>query len=404
MTLQQQDRALSFGGVLRVREFRWLWLADIQSLLGDQLARVAVTVIVFQATHSGLVTSAVYGLTFLPAVVGTPLGVLADRLPRRALLVTGDLVRAALLAVMAVPGMPWPYLVPLLVVAVVVGAPWKAAESALVADILSGEGYALGSGLRLATSQAAQLVGFAAGGGVVAGLGSHVALAVDAATFAISAVLIRFGVAARAPHREADAGRSSGMWVGVAAVRRSPRLRYLLGLAWLAGAYVVPEGLAAPYAASLGYGAAEVGLLLACMPAGTLVSSLTFVRWIPAATRRTMMPVLAVAAGLPLAACAARPGLLVTLLLWMLSGAAMAYQLQAMTDFVQACPVPVRGQAIAFASSGLLAVEGVGLVLGGALAQAVGAPATVAWAGATGALLAVLLALLGRPYAGRRAS
>jgi len=47
----------------------------------------------------------------------------------------------------------------LLVVVVVVGTPWKAAESALVADILDGEGYALGAGLRVATTQGAQLLG-----------------------------------------------------------------------------------------------------------------------------------------------------------------------------------------------------------------------------------------------------
>lgn len=94
--------AAGFAGVLRQREFRLLWLADIQSLLGDQIARVALSVLVFDRTHAGFATAAVYALTFLLAVVGTiALGPLADRLPRRALLVAGDGIRAALLATMA---------------------------------------------------------------------------------------------------------------------------------------------------------------------------------------------------------------------------------------------------------------------------------------------------------------
>ena len=129
--------AAGFAGVLRQREFRLLWLADIQSLLGDQIARVALSVLVFDRTHSGFATAAVYALTFLPAVVGTVvLGPLADRLPRRSLLVVGDGIRAALLATMALPHLPISLLATLLVLAVVVGTPRKAAESALIVDIL----------------------------------------------------------------------------------------------------------------------------------------------------------------------------------------------------------------------------------------------------------------------------
>ena len=43
-----------FRVVLRVREFRWLLLADLRSLLGDALARVALSVLVHQQNRSGL--------------------------------------------------------------------------------------------------------------------------------------------------------------------------------------------------------------------------------------------------------------------------------------------------------------------------------------------------------------
>ena len=60
----------TFSEVLRVREFRWLWLAGVQSLLGDQLARVALSVLVFDRTRSPFETAIVYGLTFAPSIIG----------------------------------------------------------------------------------------------------------------------------------------------------------------------------------------------------------------------------------------------------------------------------------------------------------------------------------------------
>src|SRR6266568_1516199 len=98
---------IGVGTVLRVPEFRALWVAEAQSLLGDQLARVALVVLAFQQTGSPAVTGLIYALTFLPAVVGgAALSGLADRFPRRTLMIACDVLRAGLLAAMAVPGMP----------------------------------------------------------------------------------------------------------------------------------------------------------------------------------------------------------------------------------------------------------------------------------------------------------
>jgi len=161
-----------FLGVLGVSEFRWLWLAAAGSVLGDQLARVALAVLVFDRTASAGATAAVYALTFLPALAGgVLLSPLADRWPRRRVVVVGDLLRGALLLAMTAPGLPVGVLAALVVVVVLIGAPWAAAESALVADVLPPQDYTTGVGLRAATVQAAQLTGFALGGVLVAQVG-----------------------------------------------------------------------------------------------------------------------------------------------------------------------------------------------------------------------------------------
>ncbi len=389
---------VSFFDVLRVSEFRILWLADAQSMAGDQLARVALSILVFERTSSALLTALTYALSFLPALVGGALlAGLADRLPRRRVMIVCDLIRAALLAMMAIPGMPLWVVCALLVLVVLAGSPFSAAETALIPQILSGEAFVVGTGLRTITNQLAQLAGFAFGGVTVAAIGAQASLAINALTFGVSALFIFFGVRSRpapAPSSATEPSYLASITVGAKLVARSPKLRTLLGFSWLLGLYVVPEGVAPPYARALGAGAVGVGLLMAAAPAGTALGTYLFLRFVPTESRPTWMCALAVAGGLPLVACLLRPGIAVSIALWALSGAASAYQVQVVTEYVRAVPDNRRAQAIGVAASGLLAVQGIGILLGGLVASRFGAASAVGLAGGVAAGLAVWFSVL----------
>src|SRR5947207_11318190 len=70
---EEQMRGVGNAGIvdsLRVGEFRSLWSAEGVSILGDQLARVALAILVFERTSSALLTALTYALTFVPAVLG----------------------------------------------------------------------------------------------------------------------------------------------------------------------------------------------------------------------------------------------------------------------------------------------------------------------------------------------
>lgn len=126
------------------------------------------------------------------------------------------------------------------------------------------------------------------------------------------------------------------------------------------------------------------------LPLGSVVGAWLFLRFVPEETRIRLIGVLACAAGLPLILCALRPGLVLTLLLWALSGlASTGYLLQAQASFVRATPDPDRGRAIGFAASGLIAAQGVTIFLGGLLAERRDPATAVAAAGAIGAALAL---------------
>ena len=106
-----EPRPARYRDVFAVAEFRALFAAHLLSVIGDQFARVALTVLVFARTGSAALTALTYALTFLPAIVAGPLlSGLADRYPRRTVMVVADVARAALVAVMAVPGVPLPVL------------------------------------------------------------------------------------------------------------------------------------------------------------------------------------------------------------------------------------------------------------------------------------------------------
>src|SRR5262249_60409977 len=122
-----------------------LWFAEVQSVLGDQLARVAISVLVFHRTSSAALTAITYALTFVPDIVGGPLlSGLADRFPRRAVMVTADLLRAILIGPMAIPAMPLGLLAALLVAAQLCNSPFAAAQAATLPTVLDGDRYVIG--------------------------------------------------------------------------------------------------------------------------------------------------------------------------------------------------------------------------------------------------------------------
>jgi predicted MFS family arabinose efflux permease len=326
---------------------------------------------------------------------GVMLAWVADRYRRREVMIASDVLRALLVAAMAVPEMPLWALCALLVLVVLLGAPHTAAQGALLPEVLRGELYERGLAVRQITSQTAQLVGFTTGGLLVAAVSPAVALLVNAASFAVSAVLVRAGIADRPPPDASAASGASvgglrGVVAGLTEIAIDPRRRALVLLAWLVGWYVVPEALAAPYAAQLGAGPAVVGLLMAADPLGSVLGAWLFVRFVPQDVRERLVGVLAAGAGLPLVLCLLRPGVPLTIVLWAVSGMlATAYLLQTQACFVRATPDAGRGRAIGVAASGIIAAQGAAVLVGGFLADVWDPATAVAVAGAVGTVLSL---------------
>ncbi len=345
----EQAAKTTFRDVFAAAEFRALWLAQLLSVIGDQLARVALSVLVYDRTRSALLAAVTFVASIVPTFVGgITLAWLADRHPRRGVMIVCDLARCALVLVMAIPGMPLAGMVALLFLVTLVGAPFLAARAAIMPDMLAGDRYVAGTAVTLTTFQFAQVIGFAAGGTLVGFFGTRISLVIDGATFAASALILRGWVRSRPVP-------------GTLARRGSERSR-LSGI--IAGTRLVF--------------------------ANRILRTTRFVA--PSARLRYMGP-LAVATSAVLVLFIWRPGLLLSLLILFASGLCASYQLAANAAFVRAAPQERRSQAFGLAQGGMSLGQGIVLILAGAAADHHSPALVISVCGAIGAMLALVIAL-----------
>lgn len=376
-------------------EFRALWLAQILSVVGDQLARVALTLLVFGQTHSPLLAAVTFAASVIPtALGGVALSGIADRLPRREIMIVCDLARAALVVTMALPGMPIAALVCLLFLVTLISAPFTSARAALYPDILAGDRYVVGTAITLTTLQFAQVLGFAAGGVMVGSLGIRTSLLVDAATFVLSAAITRLWVHARAAARaRAHQGGVAlvGTLSGLRLVFTDAKLRFPMLLGWLVAVLDVHEGVSVPLAASVGGGAVAVGMILAAGALGSTLGAIVFGRFVEPVRRLRWMGPLAVASCAVLILFALGPTLPWILVILALSGVFSCYLIAANAAFVSAAPPEMRGQAFGVAQAGMGLGQGSAMVVAGAAAQQYSSSIVIAVCGLMGALVAVII-------------
>jgi predicted MFS family arabinose efflux permease len=388
---------VTFRDLLSNREFAGLWGAWVLSVVGDQFARVALSLLVFDRTGSAVLTAATYAVTFLPDLVGGPfLAGLADRFPRRRVMVVTDICRAVLVAVMAIPGMPIALLLLLLFGVQLLSAPFTGARGAMTRAMLDGPKFSVATGLMQMTYQVGLVLGFPLGALVVTVVDTDGALLVDAATFLLSAVLVRAFVVERRPDAAPD-GRPKRTWSslreGIRLLRGSPKHRALLALACVSGFYVAPEGLVVPYADQIGAGTVAVGLLLAANPLGMTVGILILSRVVTSETTRARwLGPLAVATCAALLPTFFAPGVVIAFVLWALVGFFSAHDMVTNVEYVNATPDHQRGQLLGLAQASLRGAQGVGVLLTGALAQAFEPARVIALAALVGVVVAVLAA------------
>jgi len=383
----------SYRRVFAVGEFRALFTAQVVSVLGNVIAQVALAVLVYDRTGSALLSALTFTLGFVPFLIGgTVLAGVVDRLPPRRTLVSCDLVSAVVVGLMVLP-VPVPVLLVLIFVAGLVDPVFAGVRAAILPEVLgTGTEFVLGRALFGMVWQGAQVMGYAAGGLLLAAVGARGALALDAVSFLGSAILVRLGTRRRDAAAPSNEGLMRDSLRSVGEILRIPRLRQLMLLHWLVPTCALaPEALIAPYVHLLHRPTSDVGVLLCAVAAGMLVSNLVIGRALTVRMQRRVMAPVALLTVVPLIAFAAPLGVALSIVALAISGLGTCFNLGRDAAFIEAVPERLHGRALAVDGSGLMVVQGIGFAFWGALAEFLPLRSTIAIAGVAGVIVIVVL-------------
>lgn len=280
----RQTTTVGFGEILRNRDFLFLWSGQIFSQLADKIYLVfmiALIAVAFNAANNvSSLASGIMIASTIPAVLfGSLAGVFVDRWPKRAVLVSSNVLRG--LFILALPFLPSDYMVLLALTFIVstVTQFFAPAETAVIPLIVSKQGLLSANSLFTTTMMASVVVGFAIGeptlslfGGVESG---HW---VVGGAYLIAALLLSFmrtgETAARAGKSQGDARVLQDLKEGFDYIRRDPGVRAaLIQLVLLYSIFAALSVLAISLAAEVGLKQQQFGFLLAGAGVGLVIGA-----------------------------------------------------------------------------------------------------------------------------------
>jgi MFS family permease len=267
---------------LRHRSFRRLLVALAVSQAGDWLYNVALLAFVYERTHSAGWLAATTAARVVPIVVLGPLGgVIADRFDRRRVMVTSDVVRAALmlgLAAVALAGLPV-VLAPVLAgLATAAAAPYMPCTAATTPRLVPDADLPGANALRSAVGMGAIAAGPVVGGVVLLLGPPSTAFLINAATFTLSALAVLSiprGPVFAAPRTVGERqGIVADVVQGARALRGHPVAVRLVGADVVCSViYGMQTVLLLLLSRDLGFGAAGYGYVLAGLGVGGILGT-----------------------------------------------------------------------------------------------------------------------------------
>jgi len=269
--------------------FRRLWMAQLVSELGDWFYYLAVYDLLLATTHSGKVVAWALIIQLIPWIVMTPLtGAIADRFPRRALMIIADVARGFVvlgLLLCRTAADVWLVYV-LLAVEMALASVFEPARSALLPNVVTPEEILPANALSSATWSFCLAAGAPLGGAATALLGRNLAFVLNSMSFFLSALLTR-RIVVLETHTQREKGSSArdmalkgirSFKEGVDYIRHNPRVYVLIlskgGQGLLGGAILLLAVFGERVFPLAGRGALAMGLLYSARGVGAGVGPL----------------------------------------------------------------------------------------------------------------------------------
>lgn len=261
---------------LRIRVFRWIWIATLVSNIGTWMQTVGAQWLLVGKPNASALVALVQTATTLPVVLfALPAGVLADLVDRRRLLIGAQVFQtlvAAAMAVLSARGNLHPALLLGLTFLLGCGATFSLpAQQAIIPDLVPRADLSSASALGGMNMNLARAVGPALAGAAVARLGASAVFALNAVSFVIFAIVLAVW---RSPHPALEGRERVGaaLLAGTRYIRHSPVIRRILLSAAL---FSIPGSaiwalLAVVANHRLGLGAGGYGVLLGALGIGAV--------------------------------------------------------------------------------------------------------------------------------------
>jgi predicted MFS family arabinose efflux permease len=358
------DTVHTYRELFRAPEFTPFFLASSVQVAAQTMSGLALGTLIYSATGSPLLSAlAIFGPSLTQVIGASTLLSASDRLPPRAVVSGLSLVFAAGTAALAVPGAPvWAAFV--IVACLGVGASLAAAvRYGLLNEVAAEAGYVLGRSVLNMSVGAMQICGFAAGGVLITALSPRGTLLVGAALYAAGAAVARFGLTRR-PARATGRPSVRDTWRINACLWSSTARRYVYLALWVPNGLIVGcESLFIAYAPRDG------GLLFVAAAAGMLAGDTLAGRFIPSRWRERLGTPLRVVLAAPYLIFAARPELPIAVTAVAVASVGFCASLLLQERLMELTPDELSGQAQGLASAGTMAMQGVGAVVAGVIAQ-----------------------------------
>lgn len=393
---------------LRYRNYRLFFGGQMVSLVGTWMSTTAISWLVYRLTGSALLLGAVGFAGQIPAFLLAPLaGVYVDRWDRHRVLVftqVAAMIQSAVLAALTLTGLiTVPAILALAAVQGVINAFDMPSRQSLVVSLIENK-QDLGNAIALNSSMVnfARLLGPAIGGLIIAAVGEGWCFAIDAVSYAgviVALLAMRLTAGPRPPTR----GAARAFREGFSYVVGSRPILSIIVLLALVSLFGMPYTVLMPVFAAdiLGGGPHTLGFLLTGSGLGALMGAL----WL--ASRRTILGLGRLIAGsvllfgLTLIALSTARTLWVALILMPFAGLGFIVQVAGSNTIVQTIvDEDKRGRVMSFFMMAFLGAAPIGSLIGGALADRIGVPATLVLGGSVcglgGVAFAFMLPLLRR--------
>lgn len=399
----QNPASGTIRAALRYPTFRWLLAGLAVSQIGDWLYNLALVAVVYQRTHSAMWAGIAVAARVVPMVALGPLGgVVADRFDRRHVMVTCDILRLALmvvLALVAVTDLPVVVIPLIAAVATAAGSPYLPCAAAVTPRLVPDADLPGANAARSAVTSLGVIAGPAMGG-VLLLLGSPaLAFAANAVTFGLSALAVLAIPASPAFHPGATHPRPGGLLRdvadGAAALRAHPQALRLVGADIMCSlVYGMQTVLLIGVASRAGLGLHGYGYLFAGIGAGALAGTGLASRALRCPHPRAVLVTALAAVGLPMLLLAVVHWGAAAIALAALTGAgAILVEVLTETSLQRTLPPDVFGRAYGLALPAAIAGIVVGSLIAPLLATVLGGTAALIACGAAVIAYGVLLSI-----------